>query len=169
MIPRRWFLRVYPRSWRDRYGNEVGRLLDEIKREKGKVPVGDRIDLARAAIEARARATWSSSRGHRVLVRGGAVVAVAAVGVLTAVGSGLLSTSRFPEKPRTRSVQSTTITTAPSSSTDTAPNHSATAARSAALAAQAQMQVEAATAAAEAAREAAIAGAQTPARSGPPS
>jgi hypothetical protein len=52
--PRRW-LRAFPRVWRDRYGGELGALIDDLREEKA-LRLSDRIDILRSGLAMRRHA-----------------------------------------------------------------------------------------------------------------
>jgi hypothetical protein len=77
-------LRLYPRDWRDRYGDEVRDLVDELI-EKGEFsPTRITVSLVVSALVQRVR-SWRSS--WRTVVVAATVCALVAVGLIVATGS----------------------------------------------------------------------------------
>jgi hypothetical protein len=82
-----WLVRLYPPSWRDRYGAEFGELL------LARPPSGrDRLDIIRSAIDARVHPQITEERPPRVAGAGDHLLAVAAVavGVLFSTWAGII-------------------------------------------------------------------------------
>jgi hypothetical protein len=79
-------LRMYPREWRDRYGDEIEELLASSDH-----PARDRLDLARGAISMRLdhllrRAAKSAGRLIALAILGLVMAVVGAIATVNAVG-----------------------------------------------------------------------------------
>lgn len=89
-----WFIRLYPRAWRHRYGDEMAQLLDDL----GPMPAAARLrkaaDLMRGAVDAHLTTGMVVSRETRVALRWAVAIALAVwAGLSTEV---VLSNVVFP-------------------------------------------------------------------------
>ncbi len=158
MSGRRWLVRAFPRSWRVRFGDQLGHLLDDIEEESGKIRAGDQLDVARAGLTER----LGELRRHRQAILGGGVALfVAVAAALTALQFTGVPASQIVRPPAPAS-----STTHPERSHPTAFSHTTpiqTAQKNAAAAeaaAHAAVRAQVAAQAAAAARAAARAAAQ---------
>lgn len=76
-----------PTSWRNRFGAGLADLLDELEQEGGRIPVADRLDVARAGLAERLASVRHATRHPRVLVACGLALSVVVAGALAAVES----------------------------------------------------------------------------------
>jgi hypothetical protein len=165
MSGRRWLLRAFPRSWRARFGDQLGHLLDDMEQESGKIRAGDRLDVARAGLVERLR---ELGRHRRALLGTGVALSVAAAAALSALSFASVPSSQTVSPPPpvsstthpsvsrpTVSVLTTAIQTAKkSAAAQAAAQQAAVEAQAAAQAAQTARIQAAAQAAAEAAAQA---------------
>jgi hypothetical protein len=80
--------RLFPRSWRTRYGKEVADLVEDMKSDEHGFRLRDRIDLARAGISERGAVIW-----HRGALSPRIValrVVTAGLALILVLGSALL-------------------------------------------------------------------------------
>jgi hypothetical protein len=170
MSGRRWLLRAFPRSWRARFGDQLGHLLHEMERESGKIRVGDQLDVARAGLTERLREIGQHRRA--LLSCGIALSSAAVVGAFTVFTfvSGPSSQIASPPPPASSTTHpeiSRPTTPGQITTTQTRKKNAAAegAAQQAALQAQVAAQTAAAArAAAEAAQAAQLARAQAAAQ-----
>jgi hypothetical protein len=152
MSGRRWLLWAFPRSWRARFGDQLGHLLDDMEEEAGKIRAGDQLDVARAGLTERLRQV---GRHRRALLGCGIALSVAAAAALTA-----LQFAGVPASQSVRPPAPASSTTHPESARPTAAGHTTpiqTAQKNAAAEAAAQqaaVQAQVAAQAAAAARAA---------------
>jgi protein-S-isoprenylcysteine O-methyltransferase Ste14 len=85
----RWLLALYPRAWRDRYGQEVAGLTEELIRAGDTTPLRAGLDLAAAAAAERARALSRPAAAGGRAARVPAVSLIVRNLVFTAVVPGL--------------------------------------------------------------------------------
>jgi hypothetical protein len=83
---RRVALVLYPRRWRERYGQELQDLLDDLERNDGRSRAGMMLNLIAGAAETRARALRAPLRSGAALAV--VTVALGAVAVVTVFASG---------------------------------------------------------------------------------
>lgn len=96
----RWLLRLYPRDWRQRYGQDIEELIAEITLEHGRLPFRFRVDLLQAALSEQGQEILKALSSHRrAALRVGSAAAALAIGVnvgLFAFGSSTPKSAQFP-------------------------------------------------------------------------
>ena len=90
--PWRW-LRAFPRVWRDRYGGELGALIDDLREEKG-LRLSDPIDILRSGLAMRCHAVRRRSVYGAFGAAVGAACALVALALAGVFGPSL--TTRGP-------------------------------------------------------------------------
>lgn len=73
----RWVMRLYPRDWRRRYGEELDELIASIASEHGGLPFRSRVDLALSALQLQGKCVRERLGRHRRVVFGLGPVAIA--------------------------------------------------------------------------------------------
>lgn len=63
----RWLVKLYPRKWRDKYGEEMIDLLTALKAASGGLSLAYRIDLIRGALVERTVDLYARKRTRRVI------------------------------------------------------------------------------------------------------
>jgi hypothetical protein len=101
MTRRRWLVRVFPRSWTSRFGEQLTGLLDDIEKETGRIPVADRLDVARAGLGERMASVGRVSGHRRALVSCGVVLSIVAAGALIALEGDAGRPARQVVSPQT--------------------------------------------------------------------
>jgi hypothetical protein len=92
----RWVLRLYPADWRNRYGEELADLFEEMVRRRESTRLCLILGLLRGAFVERARSLY---RGRRTMVVSTLALIVAATVFLTVGGvTSLPSAGRLPTK-----------------------------------------------------------------------
>jgi hypothetical protein len=158
MSGRRWLLRAFPRSWRARFGDQLGRLLDDIEEESGKIRAGDQLDVARAGLAERFR---EFGRHRQALLTCGVILSVAAAAAFSAIEFAGAPASQNVNPPSQASSMSHPETSRPTTSGHTTLIQTAQKdAAAGAAAQQAATRAQAAVQAAEAAQAAQTARAQ---------
>lgn len=96
----RWLLRLYPRDWRQRYGQDIEELIDEIANEHGRLPFRFRVDLLQAALYERGQGVLKAFRSHRrAALRVGSVIAALALGANIGVFAFGSSAPKLAQSP----------------------------------------------------------------------
>ncbi len=88
-VSTRW-LRVFPRTWRNRYEDELAALIEDLEHDDDLRAV-DRLDIMRAGLQARAR---GPHRRATILATTGAATLASTLGALTL--AGVLTSSPRP-------------------------------------------------------------------------
>ncbi|GIH03169.1 hypothetical protein Rhe02_12360 [Rhizocola hellebori] len=70
----RWLLALYPAAWRERYGPEMGQLLDDLKHRPWPARLAMAVDLARGAVDAHVTKESLMSTDTRRALKQGVVV-----------------------------------------------------------------------------------------------
>ena len=156
MSGRRWLLRAFPRSWRVRFGDQLGHLLDDMEEESGKIRAGDQLDVARAGLTER---LGELGRHRQAILGGGVALFVAAAAALTALQFTGVPASQIVRPPAPASSTTHPERSHPTASSHTTPIQTAQKNAAAEAAAHAAVRAQLAAQAAAAARAAAQAAA----------
>ena len=109
MSSHRGFTRLFPRSWRARYGRELADLIEDMKGDERGFHLRDGLDLARAGLCERGAGLSSRSAHGRSRVFAATSALVVALGSALLIGGvfggpPLPAHARWPSRPRRQAV-----------------------------------------------------------------